>query len=225
MSFEGDEAFFASSTNDRNSYQNVGLASVIAQGISGLESTAAQIEAKTRKISLDDKKLRNGGKGKGSSSSSIVDDNDNNIDDDNHRQLAEGHRLMTIITEVLEELCDIESVSGGRRNNNHQNTGSLVYRDEPISILHVEVNIDLKHAKVFWTLPYSVLLDPRVYSNRDTYEEIMKTFEIDRGVATQGQKLLQKYVHSRLRFYYPPKLHLKPATENMVQQAIKELVT
>jgi ribosome-binding factor A len=179
---------------------NPGLASVISQGLSSLESTASQIESKTRRVSLDQTPIARG--------------------TPSHRQLSEGHRILQVATECLEALCEAASDSSSSSSSEAR---YLMLLDEPISILEVQVNRDLKQAKVFWTLPYGVLLDDRVLnSGNETYQRLMTQMEA--GVSTHGQKILSKHVHNQLRSYYPPRLRLVPATKAMVNQAVEEMV-
>ena len=125
------------------------------------------------------------------------------------RQEAERHRIMEIATDCLEDICMREGAKAKGLN----------LRGEPIVILDVEVNRDAKLAKVFWTLPYVVLLDQRV--NQRLYQELVRTLDND-IVNGGGGKLLSRHVNARLRSYYPPRIKLLPATDYMVRQAIEE---
>ena len=162
---------------------NPGLASVISQGMESLNTTASQVQAKTKK-SLD--KWDDG---------------------PTPRQIMESQRVMETATECLEEMV----VRG---------IGNLHIQGEPILLLQVEVNRPLKQAKVYWTLPYGVLLDDRITKN--LYRKFMDRLQehVDAGDA----KLLQRQVHVRLRSYYPPRLKLVQATEIMVHEAMLELM-
>jgi ribosome-binding factor A len=183
------------------SFPNPGLASVITQGLGALESTAAHIESKTSRFSLDQTPSARHAP--------------------SHRQLAEGHRILQVVTEVLDYLCDGENNNNARED--YEAVRYLMAADEPISILDVQVNRDLKQAKVFWTLPYGVLLDDRMWSGGDkTYRRLIKALEP--GIETHGQKLLSKHVINRLRSYYPPRLRMVPATDAMVKQAVEEMM-
>jgi ribosome-binding factor A len=162
---------------------NPGLASVISQGMESLNTTASQVQAKTKK-SLD--KWDDG---------------------PTPRQIMESQRVMETATECLEEMV----VRG---------MGNLHIQGEPIVLLQVEVNRPLKQAKVYWTLPYGVLLDDRISKN--LYRKFMDRLQehVDAGDA----KLLQRQVHARLRSYYPPRLKLVQATDMMVHEAMLELM-
>jgi len=172
---------------------NPGLASVISQGIRSLEESAADIATKTRNQSLD-----------------LVQQEQAN-QHNRPRQLAEGQRILEIATECLEDAL---------LSNNHQAIRSLVsLSGEPIVLLDAEVSKDLKQAKVFWALPYSVLLDeevtPRIYHHLRLR---MNENLVERG----GANWLSGQVHSRLSSYYPPRLKLVPASDEMVQLALRE---
>lgn len=87
---------------------------------------------------------------------------------------------------------------------------------EPIAILDVQVNTNAKQAKVYWSLPYGILMDDRL--NRTTYQTLLTRMETK--LQEGGASLIQKMVHTRLRFYYPPKLKFIPAPPKMVVEAV-----
>ena len=122
------------------------------------------------------------------------------------RQLSEAHRIMEVATDCLDQIC----IQGGQPG--------LTLKGDPIVILDVQVNPDIKQAKVFWTLPYGVLLDERV--NQNVYQKLIEKLreEINDG----GGKALAHQVRLKLRSYYPPKLKMVPATDAMVRSAIEE---
>lgn len=123
------------------------------------------------------------------------------------RQIMESQRVMETATECLEEMV----VRG---------VGNLHIQGEPILLLQVEVNRPLKQAKVYWTLPYGVLLDDRI--SKTLYRKFMD--RLQEHVEAGDAKLLQRQVHARLRSYYPPRLKLVQATEMMVHEAMLELM-
>ena len=136
---------------------NPGLASVISQGIKTLEQTAEEIQYKTRKITLSrpHKKatFRNG-----------------RASEMDPRQLAEGQRILDVASECLEQLAFQDQQSGQTQSGRISGNG-LVLFGEPIVLLECEVNRNVRQAKIYWTLPYGILLDNRI--NQRLYQEIM----------------------------------------------------
>lgn len=187
---------------------NPGLASVISQGIKTLEQTAEEIQYKTRKISLSraHKKatFRNGGAA-----------------DMDPRQLAEGQRILDVASECLEHLA-MQDEENGKQNGKGIGNGGLVLFGEPIVLLECEVNRNVRQAKIYWTLPYGILLDNRI--NQKLYQDIMMKVQKEL-VRNGGAKLLARDVHTRLSYYYPPRIKLFPATDEMVQTAIAEFMS
>jgi ribosome-binding factor A len=123
------------------------------------------------------------------------------------RRLAEAHRIMEVTTDCLEEICMRGEDPG------------LTLSGEPIVILEVQVNRDVKQAKVFWTLPYVVLLDERI--NQNVYQKLMMKLQDEIQNGGSG-KVLSHLVRTRLSHYYPPRIKLVPATNDMVRNAMKE---
>jgi hypothetical protein len=119
------------------------------------------------------------------------------------RQLAESQRILEVATECIEALCN-------RTPNN-----PLAVGGEPVTLLQVHVNSTARLAKVYWTLPYSILLDKRLTPT--AYRKLMTQVE-----ARFDGSLLQRDVHTRLSFYFPPRLKFYPATPQMVAQAMHE---
>jgi len=190
---------------------NPGLASVISQGIKSLEQTAEDIRYKTRKDTLSQahKKptFRNG-----------------RAAEMDPRQLAEGQRILDVASECLEHLAMKEDTKGSLRPQTRGNgrvSNGLFLFGEPIVLLECEVNRNVRQAKIYWTLPYGILLDNRI--NQRLYQEIMEKVQtqlVDNG----GAKLLAREVHTRLSYYYPPRIKLFPATDEMVEKAIEEFM-
>ena len=73
-------------------------------------------------------------------------------------------------------------------------------RGDCIEILGVEVSPDLKIARVYWCLPYS--LDIRKLPH-EKLEEVVKRMQ---NILDEKGGKIQALVHTRLRAYYPPKL-------------------
>ena len=185
---------------------NPGLASVVSQGIKSLEQTAEEIQYKTRNASLSKahKKpsFRNG-----------------RAAEMDPRQLAEGQRILDVASDCLEKLALQEQ--SGRKNSDGRGSNGLVLFGEPIVLLECEVNRNVRQAKIYWTLPYGILLDNRI--NQRLYQEIMVKVQ-KQLVENGGAKLLARNVHTRLSYYYPPRIKLFPATDEMVQTAIEEFM-
>ena len=169
---------------------NPGLASVIAQGIKSLEENAADVEARTRNKSIKPQSNQ-----------------------PTHRQLAEAQRIQEVASDCLEDLCLRYQKEGGTRD-----IPGLHLQGQPIVLLHVQVNKDIKQAKIYWALPYDVLLDPNV--NQRIYQRLAMVLQ--KQLEGGGTKILAKEVSSRLRHYYPPRIRLVPATDAMIEQAISE---
>lgn len=185
---------YLSSTIDEPLGRNPGLESVISQGIQALERTAADIQQKTKKMSL------------------AVDATGENAainQGPNPRQLAEGQRIMDVAQDCLEDLCE-------------RRVGSMYLGGEPIIVVDVQVNSTAKLAKVYWTLPYSVLTDPRMTKN--IYDKLVQKVR-ENVEDSGGSKLLSRQVHTRLRSYYPPRVKLVPATNQMIEQVLMEIMS
>jgi len=184
---------------------NPGLASVISQGIKTLEQTAEEIQYKTRKITLSrpHKKatFRNG-----------------RASEMDPRQLAEGQRILDVASECLEQLAFQDQQSGQKQSGRISGNG-LVLFGEPIVLLECEVNRNVRQAKIYWTLPYGILLDNRI--NQRLYQDIMMKVQKEL-VENGGAKLLSRNVITRLSHYFPPRIKLFPATDEMVQSAIED---
>jgi ribosome-binding factor A len=131
----------------------------------------------------------------------------NKKDGPSPNQIMEGQRVLEVVTACLEEM----HVNG---------VGGLHVQGEPIIVLDVQVNKNLRQAKVFWALPYGILLDEKNIS-KSLYLQAMSRME--ERVHAEG-KLLQRNVHSRLRSYYPPQLRFFRATDMMILKAIEELM-
>ena len=185
---------------------NPGLASVISQGIKSLEQTAEEIQYKTRKASLSrpHKKpsFRNGLQA-----------------EMDPRQLAEGQRILDVASDCLEQLA-LQEGEGGQQSGRGGSNG-LVLFGEPIILLECEVNRNARQAKIYWTLPYGLLLDNRI--NQRLYQDIVTKVQKNL-VENGGAKMLSRNVHTRLSHYYPPRIKLFPATDAMVQSAIEDFM-
>lgn len=121
-----------------------------------------------------------------------------------HKQLAETQRVFDTAVECLEAIC------------HKQPNNPLAMRGEPIAILDVQVNSNSKLAKVYWTLPYGILMDDRLTPS--TYQRLVA--QMEKNLEDGGASLLQRHVHTRLRSYYPPRLKFFLAPPNMVAEAL-----
>lgn len=116
-------------------------------------------------------------------------------------QLAEAHRIYMVLSQVLENVSQRDS--------------TFSIKGEPIVIMEVEVSKDLKQARVYWTLPFSVMQYPKdvVSKVSDKMQEILQR---------KGGKL-QRLVHAQLRSYYPPKIRFVPSPDDVFQQDVQEM--
>jgi hypothetical protein len=186
---------------------NPGLASVISQGMKSLEHTAEEIQYKTRRTSLSQPHKKPSFK-------------NGRADEMDPRQLAEGQRILDVATDCLEQLA-LQEEHSGQRQRDVGNSNGLVLFGEPIVLLECEVNRNVRQAKIYYTLPYGILLDNRI--NQRLYQEIMVKVQ-NELVVNGGAKLLARNVHTRLSYYYPPRIKFFPATDEMVQSAIEEFM-
>mmetsp|Transcript_32247 Transcript_32247/g.94940 ORF Transcript_32247/g.94940 Transcript_32247/m.94940 type:complete len:238 (+) Transcript_32247:30-743(+) len=118
------------------------------------------------------------------------------------RQVKEASRIHQVLDEAIDQFSKKEA--------------TFTIRGDPIMILDVEVSQDLRHARAYWTLPFTLIDLPD-----DTRAEVkrrMQTILEKRGGA------LQALVHSKLRFYYPPRLRFVPADDSVLSMAMKDLL-
>lgn len=116
-------------------------------------------------------------------------------------QLAEANRVFGVVSQVVETFA--------RRDT------TFSIKGEPIVIMQVEVSKDLKQARVYWTLPFSVMR-----YDQHVVEEVKKRMQV--VLETRGGKL-QRLVHAQLRSYYPPKLRFVPSPDDLFDASIREL--
>ena len=190
---------FSSKDSFSGSNGNPGLESVIGQGLASLTQTAKDVQSKTKKV----KSIESPSAAATTGTSTTTTLGQKLA---SHKQLAESQRLLDVATECLDALCD-----------KHPNHPLLTIGGEPIAILDVQVNTNAKQAKVYWSLPYGILMDDRL--TRSTYQKLVTRMETNL-LQGGGASLLQKMVHTRLRFYYPPKLKLIAAPPQMVAEAV-----
>lgn len=221
------------------------LTSIISRGSKLLEQTAEEIRYKTRKEATllssssvivepcrkKKKKYEKNG-GANNNAELIMDP----------RQLAEGQRILDVATDCLDRLAlryeDRRYGGGGRslsnsysnhpvnvenNNNNTDDKTGLTVFGEPLILLECVVDRNLKQAKIYWTLPYGILLDKRI--DQPLYQQIAMKVQ-NRLVQKNngGAKLLTTQVYTKLSHYYPPRIKFFPATDEMVERAIKDIM-
>lgn len=118
------------------------------------------------------------------------------------KQIQEANRIHQVLDEVIDSYSKREA--------------TFTVRGDPIMLLDVEVSKDLRHARCYWTLPFTLLDVPD--ETRAEVKRRMQTILDKRG----GR--LQALVHSKLRFYYPPRLRFVPAEDDVLSMAMKDLL-
>ena len=121
------------------------------------------------------------------------------------RQQSESHRLLSVTSDCLDELSRKNSI--------------FSIQGEPIVLLDISVKPSIKVATIYWTLPYSILLN-------DSLSHTQKVFiqaRMEGAIEEQGgEALLQRKVTSALRDYFPPKIRLESASQEMISQHLAE---
>lgn len=91
---------------------------------------------------------------------------------------------------------------------------------EPIVIVDVEITKDLRQARVFWSLPYGVLLMDGISAGMR-----MRSAERMQKVLDERGGVLQGLVHQKMRGYFrPPKIRFVMAEGEMLRRYLKELL-
>jgi hypothetical protein len=100
--------------------------------------------------------------------------------------------------------------------------GKLVCDEgDPIMILKVEIKPGSQLATLYWSLPYSVLVDDTLLArDKQVLEFCMHRLLTQEG---GGGALLQRNVHSALRQYYPLRLQFKPASDDLLLEALEHV--
>ena len=83
-------------------------------------------------------------------------------------------------------------------------------------ILDVEVSRDLRDARAYWTLPFSLVQLPD-----NVRAEIKKRMQ---AILEKRGGKLQALVHHRLRFKYNAKLRFVPAEDDILATAMKDMI-
>lgn len=118
------------------------------------------------------------------------------------RQVKEANRIHAILDECIEAFSKKDrtfSVGG-----------------DPIMILDVEVSRDLRDARAYWTLPFSLVQLPD-----NVRAEIKKRMQ---AILEKRGGKLQALVHHRLRFKYNAKLRFVPAEDDILATAMKDMI-
>lgn len=177
--------------------RNKKLASVIREGLAVLNESAITIQAasQTRRPLFPNAEMKSGSPGE---STAFVPPSD--------RARAEEYRIFSTAQECLETLASKHSI--------------YLLQGEPICLLACHVKPSIQVATLFWTLPLSILLEERLtpFQKEQLLEMVQQRFLDD----PSAKALLQRCVHSKLSSYYPPKLRLEPATEEMVNDYMED---
>jgi hypothetical protein len=89
---------------------------------------------------------------------------------------------------------------------------------EPIVIIDAEISADLRHARVYWCIPFSLLASPKLPMN--AIETI--TNKMQRILDEQGG-ILQGLVHARMRAYHHhAQIKFAPAEFSLLREVLKE---
>ena len=134
-------------------------------------------------------------------------------------QIKEANRLKVLVEDALEEYTS-------------RHGALFCLQDEPISIIDVEVTPDLRQARVFWSLPFSFLLDDGISQKSQRGQYRMEGQEIRLKVAKRMQIILenkggvlQGLVHRKMRRYFrPPKIRFVMAEGEMLRSVLKDLL-
>lgn len=178
---------------------NPGLKSVKDQGISVLKSLTSEIQGKTKTRRL------------------LISQEDIGPTPE---QLQEATRLRGLVEDALEEYT---SKRGGLFCMNTE------FGAEPIAIVDVEITEDLRAARVYWSLPFSILIMDITRGSRARGGSGM---EMRRKAALRMQKILEErggviqgIVHQKMRRYFrPPTLRFVMAEGEMLRNFLKELI-
>lgn len=123
------------------------------------------------------------------------------------RQKAEEHMIRTTATEYLEKVA--------------KKDGKLCVHGDPIVILDVEVKKGSRLAVLHWCLPFAILADETVSMRDKQLLEFRMHQILTEGGGTQ---LIQRGVHAALRHYYPPRLRLDPAPDELLLKAMRDIM-
>jgi ribosome-binding factor A len=120
-------------------------------------------------------------------------------------QIQEADRIQDLMEEVLEQYVS-------KRGN------MFCVGGDPIVIVDVEVSDDLKQARVFWSLPFNVLLNEKV--KRDMRGKLVQRMQYildERGGVLQG--MLHRYLRS---YHRPPRIRFVQAEGEILRKFIMD---
>ena len=120
----------------------------------------------------------------------------------NKRQMKEASRIHQVLDDAIEQYSKKEA--------------TFTIRGDPIMILDVEVSQDFRHAIAYWVLPFTLIDLPD-----DTRAEVKRRMQT---ILEKKGGALQAMVHSKLRFYYPPRVRFVPAEDDVLAMAMKDLI-
>lgn len=124
-------------------------------------------------------------------------------------QLKEATRLKHLVEEAL---ITYTSKKGG--------ISPFCIMGEPIALIDVEITQDLRNARVYWTLPYGVLLMNTL--NRDMREQAVKRMQ---RILDEKGGVIQGIVSTKMRHYFrPPKLKFVPAEGEMLRSTLQDMM-
>jgi len=124
-------------------------------------------------------------------------------------QLKEATRLKNLVEEAL---ITYTSKKGG--------VSPFCIMGEPIALIDVEITPDLRNARVYWTLPYGVLLMNTL--NRDMREQAVKRMQ---RILDEKGGVIQGIVSTKMRHYFrPPKLKFVPAEGEMLRSILQDMM-
>jgi hypothetical protein len=131
---------------------------------------------------------------------------DEELSGPNERQKSEQIRILNVATECLAALSIKDPC--------------LTVHGEPILLLGVEVKASLRTAVVYWALPFHILLNDKLSFKQKEFLH----FRMQQVIDKQGGAKLQRRVSAVLRHYYPPKLHFKSASDQMMYEMLKDFM-
>ncbi len=136
----------------------------------------------------------------------LVEDEDNGP---TVNQLKEATRLKQLMEDAIEEYTS-------KRGN------LFCIMSEPIVVIDCEVTEDLRQARVFWSLPFAVLMMGDGKINQATREKIVKRMQ---RILDERGGVLQGLVHNKLRSYFrPPRIRFVPAEGEMLRRTLLDFI-
>lgn len=115
------------------------------------------------------------------------------------RQRRRAGQIEKILCEVLERL-------------EHQGDETFCFEGESIEISFVEISPDLRHSRVYWSLPFTTL-------GLGDDELRRLAVMMQRRLDIRGAAMLQARFSKMVRNKYPPKMKFLPAEDSMLVQS------